>query len=537
MGIPLIYNNKKGKMIWENLPTSSGRWIKHPWNLIFIKGEMTLEQLNIIFAMLRKLQENINDALSREAQTLFPDEIYDEGSILTISVPLSEVTEYTSNYKHVEESAYKLYNMQDLIEYRDEEGTLHRSYWHLFMNVDVPVDETTKKRKGNIVFKIHKCMVEHAFKLPRYVNYIDGVISNFKKDYAARLYMYMKANSYYFDNDKGYAEWKPTYMELRELLGCRVHEDSCKNKKDKGTTEDKWIEKKYEKYKHFKYRILEPARKELEALAKENKIECYFSYEEEKGSKAVYEGGPEKICFKIYLTDFGRRQKNLLKESNDRCRVEGVLRNELNMKSSQIDGVLNLVTSENADYIIWKLKKIKPFLTKIKNVKKYVTDSIKNALAQKQESTNETSDEYVDYEEVKSAPGPSPSAPAPKIIENRCTEAVMKYWKHLIPQKEHSNYPEAVNELIGLLDNGLQQDIPGYDISKLENHLMGFCTSFADYPTPAAILNFIKGKEGIPIIDYAARTSSRYSSGIEYTHLDPRRPAPCPINTRPEDYE
>lgn len=197
---------------------------------------------------------------------------------------------------------------------------------------------------------------------------------------------------------------------------------------------------------------------------------------------------------------------------------------------------------DNSELLLRKLEKMKGYLLPIEDItkrEKYIKKGFREVLKLRkagfEDDQEENAEEYVDYEEVKSLP--SPKASTPEIIENRCTEAVMKYWKHLIPEKKQSNYPEVVNEFINLLDNGLQHDIPRYDISKLENHLMGFCTSFAGYPTPAAILNFIKGKEGIPIIDYGARTSSRYSSGIEYTHLDPRRAAPCPTNARPEDYE
>ena len=37
--------------------------------------------------------------------------------------------------------------------------------------------------------------------------------------------------------------------------------------------------------------------------------------------------------------------------------------------------------------------------------------------------------------------------------------------------------------------------------------------------------------------DYGTRQNYRYASGIEFTHLDPRRPAPCPTGTSPSDYE
>ena len=38
-------NKKQEKAIIENLPVASTKWIKQPWNLTFVKGEMSLMQL------------------------------------------------------------------------------------------------------------------------------------------------------------------------------------------------------------------------------------------------------------------------------------------------------------------------------------------------------------------------------------------------------------------------------------------------------------------------------------------------------------
>jgi len=540
MGIKIVPEEKNEKVIFENLPSTSGQWIKQPWTFTFVAGSMSLMQLNIMVSLIQSLQKNINDLLHKKTSSLFPDEAYNEKGEIEVKVLLSDVTDTPENYGVVENAAIKLLSISYSYDYKEKNGSISVERRNLFNAVRTPKDKSNR-REGYITFLIGDTTVQYVLEDSKYTNYLRGILDNFKKEYAARLYMYIKAWSYTYNADKGYGTWKIEYTRLREMLGCRVWESPGKDTRGKDLPKI-WVEKKYPMYYKFKEKVLETARQELDALAKENKVECYFTYEEDKGKKAIYECGPERILFKIYLTEFGKQQKDLLDGTSAKCRIEAILRNELNLQTSQVDSILKLVRKENSDFLLRKLEEMKGYLLPIEDMtkqEKYIKKGFRAALKLRkagiEDDQEENAEECVDYEEVKS--DTVPSSPAPEIIENRCTEAVMKYWKHLIPQKEHSNYPEVVNELINLLDNGLQLDLPGYDISKLDNHLMSFCTSFADYPTPAAILNFIKVKEGIPVVDYGPRTSSRYSSGIEYTHLDPRRAAPCPTGTSPSDYE
>ena len=109
---------KQEKTIIENLPAESGQWIKQPWNLTFVKGEMSLTQLNIMFSLVYKLQSNINEVLKGNKDSLFPDAVYDKNMNLKISIPLSEVVDHPQRYKDVAISAYRLYNIHDIIEYK-----------------------------------------------------------------------------------------------------------------------------------------------------------------------------------------------------------------------------------------------------------------------------------------------------------------------------------------------------------------------------------------------------------------------------------
>lgn len=532
---------KQENAIIENLPAVSGQWIKQPWNLTFVKGEMTLTQLNIMFSLVEKLQTNINEALKKKSLSLFPDDVYDENKNLTVSVALSDVTDHPQRYNDVEISAYRLFNIKDYIEYTDPKGEKRRKLTHLFVSVDIPVVEGTKRRKGEINFEINKSMVDQVFQLPNYINYIKGIVGNFRKGYTARLYMYIKAYLYTYDKEKGFGKWNIGYQELREMLGCRVWESPGVDENGKPQKET-WVEKKYAKYKNFKARVLEDSRIELEELAKENKIECYFSYDEIADSKAVYEDGPKKINFKIWITDFGKAQQKAVDEKSNIYKIEGILRNELNLKTSQIRMILNLVNPENSELLTKKVVELKSYILnnkdEIKDVKKYIYKCLQQALKEGSESVVENperEEEYVEYEEIKSDSSPTISEPTVELVDNRCTDAVKKFWDTRWHGGEHKNNISEINELIETLDLGLKEDIPHYDISKLDGHLKLFMATCSQYPTSAVILDFIKTKEGIKIEKYGRQqTNPAPAAGQGY---DRRRAAPISLDAPPEAYE
>ena len=532
---------KQEKTIIENLPAESGHWIKQPWNLTFVKGEMSLTQLNIMFSLVYKLQSNINEVLKGNKDSLFPDAVYDKNMNLKISIPLSEVVDHPQRYKDVAISAYRLYNIHDIIEYKGEDGELHRKMAHLFVSVDVPVIEGTTRRKGEIVFEINKSMIDQVFKVERYINYIKGIVGNFRSGHTARLYMYIKAYLSNYDPEKGFARWVVGYTELREMLGYRVWASPGKDENGNKLKET-WVEKKYGLYKNFKLKVLESARKELEELAKENKVECYFSYDEITDTKAVYETGPKKISFKIWLTDFGRQQRQAIGDKSNVYKIEGILRNELNLKTTQIRTTLNLITPENSDFLLKKVQELKVYILtheEIKAPEKYIYKSLREALrawknGSEEEMSDETAGEYVEYEEVKETSSPTPQKTSIPIVENRCTEAVKKFWDVRWSEGENRGDIEKMNKLITTLDVALQKVLPDYDISKLEEHLNLFAITSVKYPTSAVILDFIKQEEGIINEDHdKSKQQSEHAAALR----DRRRSAPVSMATSTADFE
>lgn len=524
---------KQDKSIIENLPVKSIQWIQQPHNLTFVKGEMTKPQLRIFVSLVEQLQTRIHNVINANQNggqlSLFDEYEYDEYKRVSISIPLKDIATHTSLYKDVAEAAEKLFSLVDRRVFTDEEGIEQVEYAHVIDKVVIPKD-STGKRKGNVVFKINKSMIESVFSLDRYVRYIKDVATDFQNPYAGRLYMFIEAY-------KAYGKWKIKYNDLREVLGCREWD---KEKKE-------WVEKKHAEWRVFKNKILDASKKELYALAEKNVIDCYYDYKvEKKYGSTLGDAGPDSIIFLIKTTDFGKLQETIASENKFFYKIEGILRNDLELKTSAVVYIMKLVKLDNAEFIYRKLEDMKYYVVsnkaEIKKVREYVYTSLKNALTEREES-------YIDFEEVDSSsskpPHSSPTQPEPKVetkistpqvIENRCTKAVEKFWnRRWHRNKKIKDDLVEMNNLISDLDLGLQEEIPSYDICKLESHLEIYHATVASYPTSATIIDLIKKKEGI--LNIQQTTHGQYSATHASSAIDRRRSAPCPVDTKPEDYE
>ena len=119
-------------------------------------------------------------------------------------------------------------------------------------------------------------------------------------------------------------------------------------------------------------------------------------------------------------------------------------------------------------------------------------------------------------------------------MENRCTEAVKKFWEVRWSEGENRGDIEKMNKLITTLDVALQKVLPNYDISKLEEHLNLFAITSVKYPTSAVILDFIKQEEGINNEDHdKSKQQSEHAAALR----DRRRSAPVSMATSTADFE
>lgn len=447
-------NKKQEKAIIENLPVASTKWIKQPWNLTFVKGEMSLMQLDVFVTLVDRLQEKINNVLSGKSGSLFEDSEYDTDDVVQVRVPLSSVTSQSEHYSEVASAAYRLYNLSDVVEYVDDEGIRHVELTHLFQAIDIPETEA-KRRQGDIMFCIHRKMIDKVFALNHYTRYIKDIARSFHNAYTGRLYMYIVAY-------KGIGEWTVGYDDLREMLGCRVWERVEEKKKEE------WVEKKYPKYRNFRDRVLEDAKKELRALAETNSIDCYFDYEAIKAEGRGVLEGPRAIRFKIYVTSYGKEESEQLAENNNIYKFENILRNVHGLKTSQVKSILNLLKKDNAAFLLKKLEEITPVIQAnkegIRDVRRYILSSLKNALSE----TNVQEEASV-------------------VVQNGCTEAVEWLWK---AKSRHD--VDSMNTMIGSLNYAIDSQLPDYNKKNLINHMKMYYSVVDEFPTPPRIIAFLK---------------------------------------------
>lgn len=468
---------KQEKVILENIPVESIQWIKQPWNLTWIKGDMTVQQLNIYIEMVESLQERMNMVLNKTKQSLFEESEFDADGNISISVPMSNITDYSANYKQVALAASHLFNIMQVIQYTDEHGVVHDKLSHLFQSVDIPRAANSTRRRGDIVFTINKSMIQQVFSLEHYTQFIKGIAKSFKSQYTGRLYMYMEAY-------KNIGKWTVEYESLREMLGCKIWNDSTKT----------WEDKRFSKYRNFKDKVLDVAEKELRELASTGQVDCYFEYTAIKEAGRNLLDGPKSIEFRIFITKFGEQQKLEIENKSKFYHFESILRNDLGLKTSAVTVIMNLATAENIDILIQKIEETKFYIVthqeEIKDKKKYIYTILKNTISDLNE------DEFIDRktdENVELGEGSEEQKNEESVIVmNECTDAIMWLLKARSPRG--NVLPDYANNIIEGLNIRLRNDLPEFDKAKNLLPVMKEYYTYhgKDYVYPDAIFNYIK---------------------------------------------
>lgn len=355
---------KHEKVILDNVPQENVLWLKQPHNLTFLRGELSMSQLNILVELVNQLQVKIEESLSC-GQSLFKDEDYDPFQRVEVRVPLKSLTSNATKYNEIEEVATMLWrdlNVDRPCKTDDGADAIERV--HVFHSVKIPRGEG-QYRKSYIEFKIDRDMAESVFALNRYNQYIKSIAKNRKSAFASRIYMFITAF-------RKFGVWKPTYDELHKLLGFTVYE------------KDRWVVKKYPQYRHFKRKVLTVAQSELKELADNGQVDCYFDFTEEYPEGGKKADGPYKIIFTIHTTSLGKRFEDNAGFNHKRIEIEGIMRNDFGLKTSDIISLFKIIDADNADYLLVKMDELKRHLLsrqdEIKDIRKYSLKSIRSYL-------------------------------------------------------------------------------------------------------------------------------------------------------------
>ena len=357
--------------IMKNLPQNV-EWIKQPYALSVMRGDLSLTQTHIMVELMGALQVKINDFIAHmgeEGNAVFKEEDFNENGVAHVDVSLAAVSNRPDYYADVESMAYRL--MGATIKRPEEvEGMKMMKLSHVFDSISVPFEDNERgRRKGFIRFYFNREQAKEIFNFTRYSKYIKAVARNSSSQYTSRLYMIITAY-------KAFGRWEVDYSELRKILGFLAYEEDADG-------QWRWVEKKYTEYRQFKRRVLKTAADELRDLADKGEADCYFDFQEiyPAGKK---KGLPEKILFTITVSDMGREQSHSASFAKKLIMVEDFLKQDFAFRTSEIRQMLPRINDENIDLFIAKMNEVKKYIdkegSKILDKKKYAFTALRNVI-------------------------------------------------------------------------------------------------------------------------------------------------------------
>ena len=381
--------------IMKNLPQNV-EWIKQPYALSVMRGDLSLTQTHIMVELMGALQVKINDFIAHmgeEGNAVFKEEDFNENGVAHVDVNLAAVSNRPDYYADVESMAYRL--MGATIKRPEEvEGMKMMKLSHVFDSISVPFEDNERgRRKGFIRFYFNREQAKEIFNFTRYSKYIKAVARNSSSQYTSRLYMIITAY-------KKFGQWEVDYSELRKILGFLAYEED-----ENGQW--RWVEKKYTEYRQFKRRVLNTAADELRDLAEKGEADCYFDFQEiyPAGKK---KGTPEKILFTITVSDLGREQNHSASYAKKLIAVEDFLKQDFGFRTSEIRQMLPRINDDNIDIFIAKMQEVKKYIDKendkILDKKKYAFTALRNVIDDFEDAiAEEVLEEYPMYaQEVNS---------------------------------------------------------------------------------------------------------------------------------------
>lgn len=391
-------DNKIDKIISKNLPSEKQHYTRQPISLTFLKGDLTLSQVNALVEVVDSVQDKINAVLQKgkdesgHYSDLFSKQDVGADGRVNIDIKLSALGVTPSHYGEVAEAVLKL---QD-IKFARMTKIDGKEYWQsivLFPNISIPayackgydhLDKdgnlvSGKRFQGFIRFKFNLDDANALFSLNRYTQFLKTVTTRCRSQFTSRMYLYISSN-------KKFGKWKISYKELRRLFGAtkfvkkegdKFMEKEINDRYKDGTIdieeEEKggsWVRVKYPGYGQFKQKVLKVAETELKKMADEGVVDCYFTYDEVL-PKGVKRGTPEEFVFHIHITPMNEQIVEEVEQIKTFAEIERKLTHILDIKTSDARVIMHRVDEGNQHAVEQKIEEVHNYLIKNK-------DKIKN---------------------------------------------------------------------------------------------------------------------------------------------------------------
>ena len=307
-------NKKQQKMQEMRALVAGNSWIKTPFAYTRLASKATLIQQNALFMVSDRLQQYIKDFYNlhldkshKRPKSLFAEHLLANG-IPPFRIYLADLGVQPNNYKAVRDA---IEEMNVLVEHPviDEDGvpTGETAFTPVFEEFRVRetgdfykyekeneegLRETaiSARHYGYIDVTINHRVAEWAFDMSAgYVNHYKLIARYSSKRTTPRLYLLLMR-----EVGKGRLTARFTVAEVKEYLGIVPYKDEAAG----------LMVTPYPKFAHFRTKVLDAVRDDLNRMAKNNQTDITFDYE------LVYpgqrkRGEPEYIDFTISRTHLG----------------------------------------------------------------------------------------------------------------------------------------------------------------------------------------------------------------------------------------
>lgn len=399
-----VKKNKKAqesmeKAIIKNIPLDGIKWLSQPLSITMMRADLSPLQVNLIVEMVDKFQEKILEQIRqteeerKQSPVLFSDDDMRDNNPYKIKFPLSDLDVRPDAYDELSDAARKLQGMQITMPVSKGNGMTNLAFFSLFSRIEIPFIEKEynykgkKRRAGFIEMTMDREAFNDVMRVGRqHTKYLKSVTRNRSCGYTSRMYMFISTY-------KIFGKWTVPYLDFHQMLGFSYEE--------KGQV----VFLKYDLFSDVKRRVLDPAMNELRKMSEEGRSDCYYEYEPifPPGKKR---GLPDKLCFTIHSSNFGKEVTAQNKRLSETILIEKFLKNELQQTPTNCKKLLNLLTDENISGFQKKMKELKAYCQapehKIDNLRSYAWQSLIDYLEAHQTSVEEITSAHLNNNNIES---------------------------------------------------------------------------------------------------------------------------------------
>ena len=261
----------------------NGDYIKNPLVYAQIKGNMSHIQGNVYAAVVKAMQDRIDNSLlnRQNGKTDIMSEQEKQKELFSFTIPLASLNLASRDYDQVEESCRKMVEKSFTYRWKDKDGNYHTDINSIFTKISIPtetLDGGYTRRVGDIEVEMKTEVAQHLFGLNSgYITHLVDIFGMCRNVKTARLYIYLcQLNDKKVYKGVGITDYK----DLKEYFGVMDRTS-------------------YNTYSVFKRDVLDKIKEELNELCTNGQVEFSFRYEPIylNGKKR---GNPDKIKFTLY---------------------------------------------------------------------------------------------------------------------------------------------------------------------------------------------------------------------------------------------